>query len=341
MTWTNESSTADDSFHPRSDDPWWNESSFITFRVPGRSLLGIIYFYFRPNQNTAMGGPIIVDPSGDEFSTCLHTGWAWHMPIPDCADMYDFKLANGLSSRTVATQQCYQISYESAGCSFDLRFVADTPPFAMQSNGKKSNQGLADFVGSASGAVTAGHFDQTGCISGWLQLEDKRIEVRDSAAFRDRSWGPRPLVQAQEKGRGSLAFARASSRSMFIAWTTSASAWRDDAIIGSVDRIASGIYARDGVASPFVSGTRRVIERRSNGVVVSESIEAVDALGRTLKAQGRLKSVLRWPGTYGDLMSFWGYEEWTFDGHTQAPGELQEWMMCRHFRKVFASESGQ
>lgn len=54
MPWSNDAALSDEGFHPRTDDPWWNESSFITFRIPERRLFGIIYFYFRPNQNTAM-----------------------------------------------------------------------------------------------------------------------------------------------------------------------------------------------------------------------------------------------------------------------------------------------
>ncbi len=62
MAWSNEVSADDDRLHSRSTDPWWNESSFTTFRIPGRKLLGILYHYVRPNQNTVMAGPWIVDP---------------------------------------------------------------------------------------------------------------------------------------------------------------------------------------------------------------------------------------------------------------------------------------
>lgn len=57
MVWSEVINPADDSFHPRNADPWWNEASYISFRVPERDLMGLLYFYFRPNQNTAMGGP--------------------------------------------------------------------------------------------------------------------------------------------------------------------------------------------------------------------------------------------------------------------------------------------
>jgi hypothetical protein len=31
------------------------------------------------------------------------------------------------------------------------------------------------------------------------------------------------------------------------------------------------------------------------------------------------------------VMTYWCYENWTFDGHDDAPGELQDWMMGRQF----------
>src|SRR5688572_14640488 len=75
MVWTETANVADEHFHPRTDDPWWNEASFITFRIPERKLMGLLYYYLRPNQNTANAGPMIWDPSGEDFYTMAHNGF--------------------------------------------------------------------------------------------------------------------------------------------------------------------------------------------------------------------------------------------------------------------------
>jgi hypothetical protein len=43
MVWSAEINPDDDKFHPRTNDPWWNEASYITFRVPERDLMGLLY----------------------------------------------------------------------------------------------------------------------------------------------------------------------------------------------------------------------------------------------------------------------------------------------------------
>lgn len=328
MAWSATAGVTDEGFHPRTDDPWWNESSFLTFRLPERDLLAILYFYFRPNQNTAMGGPILLDATSEDLATSRHTGWGWHLPIPAGADMFDFSLANSFACRTVRPQREYLYTYDGAGCAFDLTYTADGPPMVMASSGG----GLADFVGDTGEQVTTGHFEQFGVMNGILELDGESIEVVDAGVFRDRSWGPRPVLQAQDKARGALVFARADSGHAFQAWAMSGLPWRDDPILGTTESVASGFYVRDGVVGALTSGTRQVVERAAAGRPVREVVEATDEHGRTLHAEGLVTAGIRWPGIYGDIMAFWCHERWTLDGR-DAPGEVQEWIMCRHFAR--------
>ena len=39
MVWSEVVNIKDDNFHPRNNDPWWNEASYISFRVPERDLI--------------------------------------------------------------------------------------------------------------------------------------------------------------------------------------------------------------------------------------------------------------------------------------------------------------
>ena len=51
-------------------------------------------------------------------------------------------------------------------------------------------------------------------------------------------------------------------------------------------------------------------------------------------------SFVKWHSLYGDYMAFWCYSDWTFDGHTRAPGEVQDYFMCRHYSKWMRQKRG-
>jgi hypothetical protein len=332
MPWSNDITVADEKFHPRTDDPWWNESSFVSLRIPERELLLVLYFYFRPNQNTAMGGPWIVDPHGDDWATC--NGFDWHMPIPEGADMYDFELESGLSVRTIGPQHSYRYGYTSEGCDFDLTFIADRPPVAMRAD---ENVNMGDYIQDVN-EVSVGHYEQTGVINGLLNVGGESIRVVDAAAIRDRTWGPRKLLAAQRKVRGCYIFARADTDNSFSLFAGTDVPWEDDPILGTTERITSGFYTEDGVMAQIVGGTRKVVERDELGRPMREVLDAVDELGRTFHAEGEIHCHLKWNTMFGGVVMYWCYEQWTINGKP-APGELQEWFMWQHFSTFMRAQS--
>lgn len=318
-------------FRPRTDDPWWNESSFVTLRIPEPGLMGVLYYYFRPNQNTAMGGPVFFDASGSELSTCLHNGWDWNMPIPAGADMFDFALDNGFASRTIEPERSLAFTYENPDCSFELTFTASVPPLGLTP--RQNEPGLGVYFAAVDGDTGPGHYDQVGLVSGRIELDGRTIEVVDAPGLRDRSWGPRRMLSNTPRPRGSYLYGQAAPGHAFQATVLSPHPTDDDPVIGVTDVVRSGVYVRDGLAGALVSGERRVLERAADGRIARESVEAVDEHGRELRATGSVLHGLRWPGIYGDIMAFWSYETWEFDGHPAAPGENQEFFTSRGFRR--------
>jgi len=339
MAWSQDVNPLDDKFHPRNDDPWWNESSFITFRVPERKLMGLLYFYFRPNQNHVMAGPMIWDDTGDEFSTCLHTGWDWHMPIPQGADMFDFTLENSFAIETIEPLVSYRHTYDAPGCSFDLTYTADREPYYMKMADGEVNTGMADFIQEVKEPVPTGHYEQYGLMNGTLVVNGETVDVVDAAVLRDRSWGPRKTIQPMNKWRGSYCFARGSAHNAFNLFSLNQTPWEQDPIEGTTEKVVSGFYVRDGVEGSLVDGTHRA-ERGPDGRPLRQIIDAVDHLGRELHAESELVSFVKWHSLYGDYMAFWCYSDWTFDGHTRAPGEVQDYFMCRHYSKWMRQKRG-
>ena len=159
MSWAETIGPRDDLFHTTDGDPYWNESSFISFHLPERNLLGLLYFCFRPNHNMCMGGPIIWDHTGSQLSDCLYNAWDWHMPIPEGAQMFDCSLANGVAVQTLELQKSYRQLYEGPGCKMDVTFTATMKPHYMRKfDDKRVNPGMADYVTQV-GSVQTGHYE--------------------------------------------------------------------------------------------------------------------------------------------------------------------------------------
>lgn len=340
MVWSADINPDDDKFHPRTNDPWWNEASYITFRVPERDLMGLLYFYFRPNQNTAMGGPLIWDPTGNTMNTIAHNGWGWHMGIPARADMFDFQLENGFGCRTVTPQQEHVYTYDAPGCEFELNFTASYPPHYLALDKQKNDvdDGMFDFVRDVEGLapdgtdITTGHYEHFGRMNGSMVLNGEAIEVTDGVVFRDHTWGPRKILANMDRKRGGYSLGMADDRNAFNTFATCDIPWEKDPYDGVQDNVSAGFHVADGVPATIVKGTRLRING-DDGRPLGEVINAVDALGRTIEAEGRIVSGLAWPGLWGDLAAYWCYERWNWNDHTDSCGELQDWTYARHFRK--------
>lgn len=310
----------DDSFHLGSTDPYWNESAWFGFNVPERKINGWVYFYHRPNMNYTVGGVAVWDPSGEYQWDCLHYNWGETIALPAGADMFDFTLDNGLAVACKQPLQTFQLNYTGDGCAVDLTFDAVAAP-------QEARRGGAAGLPSGTDDWGRGHYNQPGRMVGTLELGGERIPV-DCFTARDRSWGPRRFTT---NPRGSFATAVASERSGFLSMAVSAQPRESDPCSGVADPVLFGWYLRDGTPSLLVSGTRTVVERDGRGRPLHVVVEAVDELGRELRAEGRARTWLWWHG-YAFMFQFWTQLEWTFDGQT-AIGEDQDFFPIQQARR--------
>jgi hypothetical protein len=333
MSWTDHINPADHNFHPRTDDPWWNESSFITFKLPERNMMGMIYHYFRPNERTATGGPWLWDASGADMSVILHYGWDVHMPIPEGADMFDVALPNGLTMQTIEPQKSVRYTYRSVGCEFDLTYVAAREPYYSKlTRSGEAIAGVSDLVKQIPGELTTGHYEQFGYTNGHIVVNGEDIDVVDSLTMNDRSWGPRPMLGYMHKTRVGYSSAAVSPDHAFHIWATSELPWDEDPVQDTTETIRGGFYVKDGMVGELVGGTRQITERGEDGRPIREIIEAHDHLGRTMHAEGVGWNALRWPGVYGNYIFFAAGATWTLDGVPGTVGEIQDYMLFRTYR---------
>lgn len=335
MTYTEKVMPTDDRFHVRNDDPYWNESSYVSFIAPEHNLQGMLYFYFRPNMNLAVGGPMIWDHTGQDVYDCLHYAWDQTMPIPDGADMYHFDLANGFSARTGTPLREYHFTYRALGVEMDLTWTCIMEPHLMKLERQKINRGISDFLTDAE-ELTVGHYEQAGRLRGTINLHGKIIEI-DCGSLRDHTWGPRPTLTTMERMRGAYPFCVADDQNHFHLYAMSMLPCDDDPITGTTEQIVSGWYVKDGVKGDLVSGTRRCIERAPDGRPLREVIDATDHLGRILHAEGELTTWFKFT-LYSDWLDIFSLTRWRFDGR-EVWGEAQDYLLFRQFQKYVTRSS--
>jgi hypothetical protein len=320
---------ADDRFHDRDRDPYWNESGWFGFMAPERSLTGFVYLYHRPNLGYTVGGVALWDRSGEYPWDCLYYDWGDPYPMSEGAEMFDFSLANGLTVEMDEPLDSFRFRYagashglyENDACELDLSWSAIAPP---HDTGLPSGQ---DEWGR-------GHFEQPGRMRGQIALRGETIEI-DHFSERDRSWGRRRVA---ENPRGCFPWAIASEQSGFHVLAIGDAPPDEDDGMGP-DRIISGWYLRDGEMGSISSGERRILERGPDGRPARTSVSATDSLGRELRAEGRTTNMLIWNG-YSYLFQWWAQVEWELDGET-AYGEEQDWWPMQQARQFLRARDNQ
>jgi hypothetical protein len=322
----------DDEFHARSDDPYWAETGWFSIAVPERDLAGFVYFYHLPNLGLTVGGPGLWNRDYQEISETLYWDWNTSMTLADDARMFEFRAQNSLELSVIELQKAYRIGYDRNGCSMDLEWNAIMGPHEMVRIEGKTNPGFQGYWSDEGAAGQAtGHYEQGGRLTGHVVIEGERIEV-DCFSIRDHTWSPRYPKDV----RLGYCWAIASKERSFCVQFRSTEPFDSDPIIDTVQAIASGWYARDGVIGRVVSGTREVTSRREDGSPLTETVIVTDEHGRELVALGTSRTLLKWTG-YTDVFAWYQFADWEFDG-ISSHGEMQEYFPFRLMRRFRRSQ---
>lgn len=258
---------------------------------------GVVYFFHDVRAGASGGGPALWDPTGEDVYDCRFYDWRLRQPPTGPLDMRDFRLPNSLRHRVIEPMRRYHLTYAALGLELDLEWTALMAPHELRYDEK---------------SVMAGsrHFDQPGRITGSLVLRGEKLEV-DCYSLRDRTWGPHGPGIARS---GDYLWAIASPRAHWHALTRAG----DEP---GVDQVVRGYLVRDGELGELVRGERRVLGRR-RGAPMRVVLDAEDERGRSLHAEGEVRTALRWPGWPGRVV-FWTLTDWRWDG-LQGWGEDQE-----------------
>ncbi|GAA0612613.1 hypothetical protein GCM10009547_13270 [Sporichthya brevicatena] len=314
---------SDDYFHrdTMSADPFWNESAWFPFYVAERDLSGFVYMNHRPNMNFSMTGVALWDPSGENMWDCIYHDWHEFAPLDLQSDteMFDYTTPNGLSVSCLEPLKAFSLQYDRDGVRFDLRFDATMDV---------ANSGFPD------GSEEWGphHYEQGGRITGTVEVNNEEIAV-DCGSNRDHSWGPRLY---KDNPRGDFPWFNDGKGFALQMYNASDLPRDTDPITGTTEKAITGWIQRDGKVANIVQGSRTVLERRADGVPWRLAIEGIDELGRTVRAEGRCKNVLKWV-PWARYLQFWSLCEWTLDDGSVQYGEAIEWFPGIQARKFLRS----
>ncbi len=295
----------DDEFHPpTSDDPYWTETCWFTFTVPGRRLSGQLYPFFRANQKVVAGGAFFWDDTGHSPTDALHARQFWHMPLPD-QPLSDIALPNGIAYRCLEPLRRYQIAYDD--------------PDASEGDESEISVRLTFTAIARPNYLGQSHLDQPGRYIGTITLAGEEIPV-DAFGFRDRSWGVRSQfgrgIHGSPAQCGGYSYATASDRDAFHAITMD---------FGAGSTAIHGYLLRDGEWAKVTSGTRLVTERDDRtGHPAAVVVDLTDEEGRELHAEGRCLNGL---GLFlnPNLYTVNCLTQWSFDGITAYGEDHDNW----------------
>ncbi|ORA08139.1 hypothetical protein BST14_24940 [Mycobacterium arosiense ATCC BAA-1401 = DSM 45069] len=304
---------------PNSADPLWNESMYFSFCVPEREINGFVYCFHRPNIGLSCGGPAMWDSSGSMSWDCIYYDWNWLQALPAGAEATTFELESSMTLRAEEALMRYAMSYDRNGFELDLRWTAAIEPHGMS---------VADQMQQTGN----GHYEQHGRITGSVRMDGSTFEI-DCWSLHDRSWGPRRLGLMPG---GNYSWAAADDGS---AWHAVGFHPELEGSEGYSDLIIGGYLYRDETVADLVNGTRSIIDRDSLGRPTAVVIDASDALGRDLHAEGRLVNWLDFNG-YPDQLSVFGGTQWLYDGQL-AQGEDWTFYPLPEARRVARSRLAQ
>jgi hypothetical protein len=293
----------------RDDNPYWNESVWFSFSKPERRLHGFVQYYFRPNMGMLNGGPVMWDPSGTFQWNCLYYNWSHLQAMPPGAEKFDMTARNSLTVRVLEPLGRYSIGYDNEGLKIDLEWQAIGPVHEL---------GTAD---SGQQATARFHIEQPGRIRGTIRRDREEIAI-DCYSMRDTSFGPREYESLASGGY----FWGIAEDSSFHAIAMGE---------GGEQRVIGGFIWKDGTLSSLVSGTRRVTEYGAYGPR-RVSFDAVDAMGRPVRASGQIDDGLVFTG-YTDHTVVWSLMEWDWDGAAHW-GDNQEFCPAARFRRIARGE---
>lgn len=182
-------------FHkPTSDDHYWAETNYFGFYIPEEAIHVNVYVLTRQNAGVVLSSITVTDGFSNTPHQVRYSNNQVHLPFPD-TDFDDYKLGNGLAIKCTKPVMDYDIKFDDKrGVSIDVQFKALMEPYDIHDPDQDPLAASADDHVSAT--AYAGHWDQTGRVTGKFTIDGKTYDI-DCVSSMDHSWGERKEDQFQ------------------------------------------------------------------------------------------------------------------------------------------------
>jgi len=178
-------------FHtPTSDSPYWAETNYFGFYVPEVPLHVNVYVLTRQNLGAVLSSITVTDGFSNTPHLVKYTNNQVHLPFPK-GDLDDYELGNGLAIRCTKPVMDYSIKFDDKRrVAIDVQYAGLMAPYDIHDPemDPMAAKNLAD--DDVSSTAYAGHWDQSGRVTGKFTLDGKTYAV-DCVSSMDHSWGER------------------------------------------------------------------------------------------------------------------------------------------------------
>jgi len=176
-------------FHaPTSDDHYWAETNYFGFYVPEEPLHVNVYVLTRQNAGVVLSSITVTDGFSNSPHLVRYSNNQVHLPFPK-SNFDDYQLANGLAIKCTKPVMDYNITFnDNRRVAIDVKYTGLMAPYDIHDPDMDPLAATAD--DNVSKTAYAGHWDQSGRVTGTFTLDGKSYDI-DCVSSMDHSWGER------------------------------------------------------------------------------------------------------------------------------------------------------
>ncbi len=292
----------------------WAETNFFGFYNAEHCLNVGVYALFRPHLGIVSSSICINSRRALTPWEADFCDYRAALPIPEPRTLLDYRLENSLHIRCTDPNRVWHIAYDDGeGTSIDVTYRALMPPFDIHDPEQDPMCASGAEAGKFSwGTAYAGHFDQTGHVTGAVRVRGRAYPI-DCVSTMDHSWGPRP-----ERGKPNMSWLHAH----FDQKTALHAILNFDAEVDDLNLSLAHGYVIDQGSLVGLAGGGGTVVRGPDRFARQVTLAFTDAHGNAHELEGASLTSFPWQ-CWPNMVAFNCLARWQYRGR-QGHGEIQD-----------------